>query len=85
MYPHLGLSADVRGPRTLLDGNVTEKSLRPHRDDVFLAVVSTAAGLAFWSLGVYSSPGRGFLPAWAALVPSWPSARWSCCAAPSRI
>ncbi|WP_079406144.1 histidine kinase [Streptomyces sp. 3211] len=69
MYPRLGRSAEVRGPRTLLDGNVTEKSLRPHRDDVLLAVVSTAAGLAFWSLGVYSSPGRDFLPAWAALVP----------------
>ncbi|MFD9725114.1 sensor histidine kinase [Streptomyces sp. NPDC059072] len=48
---------------------MTEKSLRPHRDDVFLAVVSTAAGLLFWSLGVYSSPGRDFLPAWVALVP----------------
>ncbi|QNE25238.1 two-component sensor histidine kinase [Streptomyces sp. INR7] len=52
-----------------MDGTVTEKSLRPHRDDVLLAVVSVAAGLVFWSLGVYSSPGRGFLPAWAALVP----------------
>ncbi|MFF9977177.1 sensor histidine kinase [Streptomyces erythrochromogenes] len=48
---------------------MTEKSLRPHRDDVLLAVVSVAAGLVFWSLGVYSSPGRGSLPAWAALVP----------------
>ncbi len=59
----------MRPPHTLLDGTVTEKSLRPHRDDVLLAVVSVAAGLAFWSLGVYSSPGRDFLPAWAALVP----------------
>ncbi|WP_051836533.1 sensor histidine kinase [Streptomyces sp. NRRL F-2580] len=48
---------------------MTPKSLRPHRDDVLLAVVSVLAGLVFWSLGVYSSPGRGFLPAWAALVP----------------
>ncbi len=69
MYPHLGRCAEVRGTYTLLDGTVTEKSLRPHRDDVLLAVVSVAAGLVFWSLGVYSSPGRGSLPAWAALVP----------------
>lgn len=69
MYPNLGRSAEVRGTYTLLDGTVTEKSLRPHRDDVLLAVVSVAAGLVFWSLGVYSSPGRGSLPAWAALVP----------------
>uniref|UniRef100_A0AAU2JTF1 histidine kinase n=1 Tax=Streptomyces sp. NBC_00049 TaxID=2903617 RepID=A0AAU2JTF1_9ACTN len=48
---------------------MTEKSLRPHRDDVLLAVVSVLAGLVFWSLGVYSSPGRGSLPDWAALVP----------------
>ncbi len=43
--------------------------LRPHRDDVLLAVGSVLAGLALWSLGVYSSPGRDFLPAWAALLP----------------
>ncbi len=59
----------MRGAYTLLDGTVTPKNMRPHRDDVLLAVVSVAAGLVFWSLGVYSSPGRGSLPAWAALVP----------------
>ncbi|OKK20574.1 chitinase [Streptomyces sp. CB00455] len=48
---------------------MTEKSLRPHRDDVLLAVVSALAGLVLWSLGVYSSADRHFLPAWAALVP----------------
>ncbi|MEV0416455.1 histidine kinase [Streptomyces sp. NPDC050448] len=48
---------------------MTDKSLRPHRDDVLLAVLGVAAGLVFWSLGVYSSPGRGSLPAWAALIP----------------
>ncbi|WSZ45145.1 histidine kinase [Streptomyces sp. NBC_00190] len=52
-----------------MDGTVTEKSLRPHRHDVLLAVVGVLAGLAMWSLGVYSSAGRDFLPAWAALVP----------------
>lgn len=41
----------------------------PHRDDVLLAVVSIAAGLLLWSLGVYSSPSRHLLPDWAALVP----------------
>lgn len=41
----------------------------PHRDDILLAVISTAAGLLMWSLGVYSSPTRDLLPAWAALVP----------------
>ncbi|MFG2980752.1 sensor histidine kinase [Streptomyces sp. NPDC048258] len=69
MYRQLGLSAEVGGPHTLLDGTVTEKSLRPHRDDVLLAVVSVLAGLAMWSLGVYSSGDRHLLPAWAALVP----------------
>ncbi|GGZ58156.1 two-component sensor histidine kinase [Streptomyces subrutilus] len=42
---------------------------RPHRDDVFLAVVSVLAGLLLWSLGVYSSGDRHLLPDWAALVP----------------
>ncbi|MCY0927602.1 histidine kinase [Streptomyces sp. H27-H1] len=41
----------------------------PHRDDVLLAVVSVAAGLLLWSLGVYSSASRDLFPAWAALVP----------------
>ncbi|MFI5862147.1 sensor histidine kinase [Streptomyces sp. NPDC051546] len=41
----------------------------PHRDDVLLAVISVAAGLLLWSLGVYSSPTRDLFPAWAALVP----------------
>ncbi|MET9321541.1 histidine kinase [Streptomyces sp. NPDC003038] len=51
-----------------MDGAVTAKNLRPHRDDVLLAVVSVLAGLALWSLGVHSSGNRTFLPAWAALV-----------------
>ncbi|MEU6312081.1 histidine kinase [Streptomyces sp. NPDC047014] len=50
-------------------GTVIPNSLRPHRDDILLAGVSVAAGLAFWSLGVHSSPSRDWLPAWAALVP----------------
>lgn len=41
----------------------------PHRDDVLLAVVSVLAGLLLWSLGVYSTGQRHFLPDWAALVP----------------
>ncbi|MBT2451230.1 two-component sensor histidine kinase [Streptomyces sp. ISL-43] len=50
-------------------GTVTPKIPPPHRDDVLLAVISVAAGLLLWSLGVYSSPGRDLLPDWAALVP----------------
>lgn len=42
---------------------------RPHRDDVLLAVLSVLAGLLLWSLGIYSTNNRHFLPAWAALVP----------------
>ncbi|GAA2628435.1 histidine kinase [Streptomyces spororaveus] len=57
------------GPRTLLDGTVTTKSLRPHRHDVLLAVLSLLVGLVFWSLGIYSNGSRHFLPDWAALVP----------------
>lgn len=41
----------------------------PHRDDILLAVISVAAGLLLWALGVYSSPSRNLLPDWAALVP----------------
>ncbi|WP_374775853.1 histidine kinase [Streptomyces sp. NBC_01310] len=48
---------------------MTQKSLRPHRHDVLLAVVSLIAGLVMWSLGVYSSAVRHLLPAWAALIP----------------
>ncbi|MYT25501.1 two-component sensor histidine kinase [Streptomyces sp. SID7760] len=44
-------------------------TFRPHRDDVLLAVCSVLAGLALWSLGVYSTNNRHFLPPWAALVP----------------
>lgn len=69
MYRRLSLSAEAGGPGTLLDGTVTTKSLRPHRDDVLLAVVSVLAGLALWSLAVHSTGHRHFLPAWAALVP----------------
>ncbi|MFE9927449.1 sensor histidine kinase [Streptomyces sp. NPDC005533] len=50
-------------------GPVITKSLRPHRDDVLLAVLSVLVGLVFWSLGVYSNGGRQLLPDWAALVP----------------
>lgn len=53
----------------MLDGTVTQKILRPHRDDVLLAVISVLAGLLLWSLGVHSSASRHFFPDWAALVP----------------
>lgn len=45
------------------------KILRPHRDDVLLAVASVLAGLLLWSLGIYSANNRHFFPPWAALVP----------------
>ncbi|MGW5846624.1 sensor histidine kinase [Streptomyces sp. NPDC055254] len=48
---------------------MTRTNPRPHRDDVLLAAGSVLAGLVLWSLGVYSSPDRDLLPAWAALVP----------------
>ncbi|MEV7519787.1 histidine kinase [Streptomyces sp. NPDC091371] len=48
---------------------MSARSLRPHRDDVLLAVVSVLAGLALWSLGVHSNNSRHLLPDWAALVP----------------
>ncbi|MFE1414023.1 sensor histidine kinase [Streptomyces sp. NPDC058746] len=48
---------------------MTTKSLRPHRDDVLLAVFSVLVGLVFWSLGIYSNGSRHLLPDWAALVP----------------
>lgn len=48
---------------------MTPKIPAPHRDDVLLAVISVAAGLVLWSLGVHNSPSRNLLPDWAALVP----------------
>ncbi|RPF45457.1 signal transduction histidine kinase [Streptomyces sp. Ag109_G2-6] len=45
------------------------KTLRPHRDDVLLAVASVLAGLLLWSLGVHTGNNRHLFPAWAALVP----------------
>ncbi|MFG2662827.1 sensor histidine kinase [Streptomyces sp. NPDC048387] len=50
-------------------GGVPPKILRPHRDDVLLAVASVLAGVLLWSLGVHSTGDRHFFPAWAALVP----------------
>ncbi|MFE2550581.1 sensor histidine kinase [Streptomyces sp. NPDC059355] len=60
-----------------MDGTVTPttapappaRTFRPHRDDVLLAVFSVLAGLLLWSLGIYSTNNRHFLPPWAALVP----------------
>ncbi|MFF4453641.1 sensor histidine kinase [Streptomyces goshikiensis] len=51
-----------------MDGTVIPESLRPHRDDVLLAVSSVLAGVLLWSLGVHSTGNRD-LPAWVALVP----------------
>ncbi|MFD3676491.1 sensor histidine kinase [Streptomyces sp. NPDC058613] len=48
---------------------MTPRSLRPHRHDVLLALVSVLAGLVLWSLGVHQADSRDFLPDWAALVP----------------
>ncbi|MER5868639.1 histidine kinase [Streptomyces sp. NPDC002044] len=48
---------------------MTPRSLRPHRHDVLLALVSVVAGLVLWSLGVHQADSRDFLPGWAALVP----------------
>ncbi|MCX4528141.1 histidine kinase [Streptomyces sp. NBC_01551] len=45
------------------------ESLRPHRDDVLLAVFSVLAGALLWSLGVHNNGARDSLPDWAALVP----------------
>ncbi|WP_371617938.1 sensor histidine kinase [Streptomyces sp. NBC_00454] len=50
-------------------GPMPRKIAPPHRDDILLAVISVAAGLLLWALGVYSSPSRNLLPDWAALVP----------------
>src|SRR5690349_16582029 len=75
--PGLRPGGDARPSPTLLDGTVTPtitpappaRTFRPHRDDVLLAVFSVLAGLVLWSLGIYSTNNRHFLPAWAALVP----------------
>ncbi|MFD3324029.1 sensor histidine kinase [Streptomyces sp. NPDC058701] len=48
---------------------MTPSSLRPHRHDVLLALVSVFTGLVLWSLGVHQADGRDFLPDWAALIP----------------
>ncbi|MFI6288163.1 sensor histidine kinase [Streptomyces sp. NPDC051018] len=42
---------------------------RPHRDDVFIAVVGLLGGVLLWSLGLYTQQDERIFPAWAALVP----------------
>ncbi|MEV7614910.1 histidine kinase [Streptomyces sp. NPDC089799] len=42
---------------------------RPHPHDVLIAAISVVAGLALWSLGLYTTGFRDLLPAWVALVP----------------
>lgn len=48
---------------------MTPRSLRPHRHDVLLALVSVFTGLVLWSLGVHQAGSRDLLPDWAALIP----------------
>ncbi|MEV7417538.1 histidine kinase [Streptomyces sp. NPDC089919] len=42
---------------------------RPHRHDVLIAVVSLAAGLLLYALGLHVNAGRRLLPEWLVLVP----------------
>lgn len=69
MYPASAPESRPAGSPPCWMGSVTHRSLRPHRHDVLLALVSVLAGLVLWSLGVHEAGNRHFLPAWAALVP----------------
>ncbi|MFG3405772.1 sensor histidine kinase [Streptomyces sp. NPDC048142] len=44
-------------------------SIRPHRDDVLLAVCGLLGGLLLWRLGLHTQGGRPFSAPWIALVP----------------
>ncbi|MFJ2740219.1 sensor histidine kinase [Streptomyces sp. NPDC087440] len=44
-------------------------SLRPHRDDILLAVVSWLGGLLLYALGLHNQGSRDLLPGWVTLVP----------------
>lgn len=44
-------------------------SIRPHRDDVALAVSGLLGGLLLWLLGLHTQGGRPFSAPWVALVP----------------
>jgi signal transduction histidine kinase len=52
----------------VLDGAVTLRLSRPHRDDVLIAVAGLLGGLLLWSLGLYIQD-RELLPSWATLLP----------------
>nr|WP_202418239.1 histidine kinase [Streptomyces sp. YIM 132580] len=51
-----------------MDGGVLT-SLRPHRDDVALAVSGLLGGLLLWLLGLHTQGGRPFSAPWITLVP----------------
>nr|WP_202540445.1 histidine kinase [Streptomyces sp. SID4937] len=51
-----------------MDGGVFT-SLRPHRDDVALAVSGLLGGLLLWLLGLHTQGGRPFSAPWITLVP----------------
>ncbi|WP_407561249.1 sensor histidine kinase [Streptomyces sp. 184] len=44
-------------------------SLRPHRDDVLLAVIGLLGGLALWALGLHTQTGRPFDDSRLTLIP----------------
>ncbi|PCG85699.1 two-component sensor histidine kinase [Streptomyces sp. WZ.A104] len=44
-------------------------SIRPHRDDVLLAVCGLLGGLLLWRLGLHTQGGRPFSAPWIALIP----------------
>ncbi|RII15753.1 Sensor histidine kinase LiaS [Streptomyces sp. YIM 130001] len=53
----------------MLDGGVSiHPTLRPHRDDVMIAVAGLAGGLVLWGVGLGMNPGRVFDGSWL-LVP----------------
>lgn len=55
----------------MFDGGVTSAraSLRPHRDDVLLAVIGLLGGVALWALGLHTQGGRPFDDSRLTLIP----------------
>ncbi|MGR8008253.1 sensor histidine kinase [Streptomyces hypolithicus] len=45
------------------------RSLRPHRDDVLIAVSGLLGGALMWGLGLHTTALRDLLPSWTTLVP----------------
>ncbi|ROQ65978.1 signal transduction histidine kinase [Streptomyces sp. 840.1] len=68
MYSRLTPRTDVPAPPAVLDGRVLIH-LRPHRDDLLIAVTGLLGGVVLWLLGLHMQNGRPLDASGSELVP----------------